>query len=338
MAVTIKDIAKRVGKSVTTVSRALHDYDDVSPATKEMVRRAAEEMGYSPSSFAQRLQKQRSETIGLVLPTFGPRYSDPFFSEFLAGVGNKAAELGFDMLVSTRPPGTKELAAYQSTMQGRRVDGFVVVRTRRQDPRIEYLCEKSFPFVAFGRVEGVCNFPYVDEDSVYGMELIVDYLVDLGHRKIAFIAAPEDLMFTHYRLKGFRQGLNKHGLALDESLFITGDLTQSSGYRCALALLDRGEVPTAIVACNDLMAIGAMSAMQEKGFVVGKDISITGFDDIPVAEHSHPPLTTVHQPIYKIGNMVCDMLIRGILGDRLDERQILLTPTLVVRNSCGKIR
>ena len=162
MAVTLKDIAKRVNKSVTTVSRALADYDDVSPETREQVRKVAAEMGYSPSSFAQRLQKQRSETIGLVLPTYGPRFSDPFFSEFLAGVGNQAAAMDYDLLVSTRPPGEEELQAYRTAIQGRRVDGFVVVRTRCRDARIKYLCDRGFPFVAFGRVEGECEFPFVD--------------------------------------------------------------------------------------------------------------------------------------------------------------------------------
>jgi LacI family transcriptional regulator len=335
MAVTLKDIARRVGKSVTTVSRALHDFDDVSPETKEIVRQAAAEMGYTPSSFAQRLQKQKSETIGLILPTYGPRFSDPFFSEFLAGVGNKAAEEGLDVLVSTRPPGQDEMQAYHSIVQGRRVDGFIVVRTRRQDPRIEYLCERKFPFAAFGRVEGTCDFPFVDENSAYGMQLVVNHLVSLGHRRIAFIAAPDDLMFAHHRMKGFREGLQRQGVPLDESLILIGDLTQRSGYSQGKALFSLPNPPTAVVACNDLMAIGAMSAAYKKGLVVGKDVAITGFDDIPLSEHSHPPLTTVHQPIYKIGQMVCERLIQHIQGICVAQEHTILTPSLVVRQSCG---
>ena len=130
MTVTIKDIARETGKSITTVSRALNGYDDVSEATKELVRRTAEEMGYTPNLLAQRLQKQRTETIGLILPTFGPRFADPFFSEFLAGVGNTTARYGYDLLVSTKAPGAEELAAYRKKVQGRQVDGFIVVRTR----------------------------------------------------------------------------------------------------------------------------------------------------------------------------------------------------------------
>ncbi len=335
MPITIKDIAKRVDRSVTTVSRALHDYDDVSPETKEMVRKAALEMGYTPSSFAQRLQKQKSDTIGLVLPTYGPRFSDPFFSEFLAGMGNKAGNLGYDILVSTCPPGDEELLRYQSNVQGRRVDGFIVLRTRRQDHRIEYLCQANFPFVAFGRTEGPCEFPFVDEDSEYGMHLIVNHLATAGYRRIGFIAAPEELMFTYYRNKGFQESLEEHNLQVDKGLITIGDLTQRGGFAQAKKLLDINPSPDAIVASNDLMALGAISAAQERGLVIGKDIAITGFDDTPMAEHSHPPLTTVHQPVYKIGGMVTDMLIQRIQGRTLENKKIILKPSLVIRQSCG---
>ena len=136
MSVRIKDIAERVNRSITTVSRALNGYDDVSPETKQLILETAKEMGYSPNTFAQRLQKQQSDTIGLILPTFSPRFSDPYFSELLAGIGNKAADLGFDLLVSTRSPGPEENETYEKLIDGRRVDGFIVVRTRKQDQRI----------------------------------------------------------------------------------------------------------------------------------------------------------------------------------------------------------
>jgi LacI family transcriptional regulator len=335
MTVTLKDIAREVGRSVTTVSRALDDYDDVSPETRALVRRVAAEMGYTPSSLAQRLQKQQAETIGLILPTFGPRFSDPFFSEFITGVGNQAADLGYDLLVSTRPPGESELQAYRQNVQGRRVDGFIVVRTRREDARIQYLRESGFPFVAFGRTEGENDFPYVDEDSQHGMQLLAEHLLELGHRRIGLIAAPTDLMFTQYRVQGLSQGLERAGIYLDDRLVRVGDLTQRGGYTQASLLLDLAVPPTAIVACNDLMAFGAMSAAQERGLEVGRDIAITGFDDIPMAEYSHPPLTTLHQPVYQIGEKVCLMLIQRLAGETLEEEHIILRPRLVLRQSSG---
>jgi len=335
MAVTIKDIAKRVGLSVTTVSRALNDYDDVSAETKELIRRTAEELGYVPNSLAQRFQKRKTDTIGLILPTFGPRFSDPFFSELLAGIGNKAANQGYDLLVSTRAPGDEELLAYRQIVQGNRVDGLVVVRTRKNDERIEYLRSVQFPFVAFGRIEGEIDFPFVDEDGVSGFRLVADHLVNLGHRRIACIASPPDLMFSQYRLEGLRSRLQELDTPLNPDLIRLGDLTQRSGYEKAVELLDHSSPPTAIVAFNDLMALAAMSAAQNSGLEVGSEISITGFDNTPMADHSHPPLTTVDQPIYQIGSIVCEMLVHLMQGGTLEEEHILLKPKLIVRQSSG---
>ena len=333
MTVTLKDIAQRVGKSVTTVSRALHDYDDVSPKTKAEVRSIADELGYMPNIQAQRLQKQRTDTIGFIMPTFGPRFSDPFFSEFLAGIGNQAANMGFDLLVSTCPPGTMELQVYQKNVRSPRVDGFIIVRTRQQDQRIKFLSQMKIPFVSFGRMLGQNDYTYVDEDGEYGMKLITCHLAELGHTRIAYLDAPSHFMFAHYRRQGFLDGLKENQIEFDEELMVTGDMTQRAGFQLASELLVLPEPPTAIVACNDLMALGAISAAQQLGLEVGKDLAITGFDNIPLAEHCHPPLTTVHQPIYQIGELVCEMLIKQIRAEPLEQKQIILQPSLMVRRS-----
>lgn len=335
MPITIKDIARKIGKSTTTVSRALNDFSDISEETKILVRQAADELGYSPNIVAQRLQKQQTDTIGLIIPTSGPRFSDPFFSEFIAGIGNKAALLGYDLLVATRQPGDQELEAYRRNVNTHRVDGFVVVRTRCKDERIEFLKQAHYPFVAFGRTESEPDFYFVDEDGEHGMGLVVDYLAKLGHKQFGVIAPPQILSFACHRLAGIRKKAAE--LHIDESQFaiVEGDLTQRSGYEQASLLLDSKNPPTAIIACNDLMAFGAISAAMERGLVIGKDISITGFDNIPMSEASHPPLTTVHQPIYQIGSQVCEMLIRLIQGDVVQPGHVLLTPSLIVRQSCG---
>lgn len=337
MPATIKDIADKVGRSITTVSRALADYDDVSPSTKELVRKVAKEMGYIPNYTAQHLQKKHSDTLGLILPTFGPRFSDPFFSEFIAGVGNTASSFDYEILVSTRAPGNSELETYKRNVQSHRVDGFILVRTRRQDPRIKYLREAGFPFVSFGRTEGPLDYPFVDEDSEYGMHLAVNHLYELGHRRIACISPPSELNFTLDRLFGVQSRMKELGLPIFEDWFVQGALTQESGYENANNLLNLSEKPTAIICCNDLMAFGAMSAIQERGFIVGKDISVTGFDNIPLSEHSHPQLTTLTQPIYKIGNLVCEILIKTIRGEKIENTQIILKPELIIRQSTGTV-
>lgn len=337
MPVTLKDIARETGYSVTTVSRALNDYDDVSPATKALIRRAAQRLGYHPNVTAQRLQRRRTDTLGFVIPTFGPRFSDPFFSEFLAGIGNEAAAHGYDLLVSTRPPGPEEMETYRHLVHGKRVDGLLVVRTRRHDERVAYLHEVAFPFVAFGRTELGIEHPFVDEDGRAGLALITQHLIDLGHRRIAYITADPEFMFAHLRLLGYRETLERNGVRVDEALIVPGDLTQRSGRQAAYHLLDLPDPPTAIMAANDLMALGAMAAIQARGLNVGTDVAVTGFDDIPLAEHFHPPLTTVRQPIYQIGKMVCQMLIRLLQGNPLEETHVILQPTLVVRASTGKM-
>jgi LacI family transcriptional regulator len=338
MAVTLKLLAERTGKSITTVSRALAGYDDVSEETKELVRRVANELRYTPNFLARSLQKRRSRTISLILPTVGPRFSDPFFSEFLTGVANMAAERGYDLLLSVQAPDEGEMELYRRKVSSGQVDGFVVVRTRRRDPRIEWLHKSQVSFVAFGRTENDADFPFVDVDGVKGMRLIGEHLIGLGHRRIAFLSSPSELLFVEHRLDGLRQAMAAHGLDPEEIRILPGDLTQKSGYEATVSLLDDTNPPSAIVACNDLMALGAMSALHERGVSVGSDIAVTGFDDIPMAEHAHPPLTTIHQPIYEIGRMVCEKLVRLIAGEELASRSKILEPRLIVRSSCGSFR
>jgi LacI family transcriptional regulator len=334
--VTLKDLAAKLNLSITTVSRALAGYGDVAEATRQRVLEAAEQMGYFPDVTARRLQKGRTDTLGFVIPTFGPRFSDPFFSELLAGIGNEAARHSFDLLVSTRPPDTpEEAAAYRRMAEGRLVDGLLVVRTRAKDSRITYLVQTDLPFVAFGRSDLDVDFPYVDEDGFQGLALVTQHLIDRGHRRLAYIAAPEDLMFSVYRQAGLEATLQRNGLSLADDCHIVSDLTQRGGFGAMNELLDLSAPPTAVICCNDLMALGAITAIQKRGLRVGHDIAVTGFDDIPLAEHSHPALTTVRQPIYDIGRQICNMLIRLIQDDEFEGRHVLLLPELVMRESSG---
>jgi len=338
MSVTLKDIAKQVGFSVTTVSRALAGYDDVAEETRRLIVQTAEEMGYRPNVMARRLQKQRTDTLGFVIPTFGPRFSDPFFSELLAGIGNEAASHDLDLLVSTRPPDTPEEAqAYERLVREGRVDGVILTRTRINDARIAYLLEQNFPFTSFGRTRVAGEYACVDVDGESGVFEATRHLIELGHRDVAIILPPEDLMFSVYRWNGFRRAMETQGLTIKPTWKISGDLTEQGGYAVARHLLNNSQRPTAIIAGNDLMAIGAMRAAREYGLIVGQDLSVIGFDDIPLAEHAHPALTTVRQPIYEIGRHVCRMLVKMLKGEYLtsDECQVLFDPELVVRDSTG---
>ena len=337
MAVTLKDIAQEAGVSITTVSRGLAGYDDVADETRQQIQQIAERLGYHPNLTARRLQKQRTDTLGFILPTFGPRFSDPFFSEFLAGIGNEAANHHYDLLVSTHTPDTPgERQAYQRAAQGGWVDGLIVVRTRENDSRIRLLHENQFPFVAFGRCRCNLDFPFVDEDSQAGMRLLVQHFVDLGHRRIGFIAPPDGLMFGRLRREGYLQAMAANNLPVEAGWIVTSDLTQRGGAEAAGRLLENDATITAVIAGNDLMAIGAINRFQQQGLQVGQDIALGGFDDIPLAAYTTPPLTTMHQPIYDIGRQVCAMLIDLINGRQPDPAHVLLEPQLVIRKSSGQ--
>lgn len=336
MAVTLKDIAEDLGVSVTTVSRGLAGYDDVAEETRLRIQEAAQRMGYQPNVTARRLQKQRTDTLGFILPTFGPRFSDPFFSEFLAGIGNEAAAHEYDLLVSTHAPDSpSEQASYERAARGGWVDGLIVVRTRVADPRIRLLCARDFPFVAFGRTAGDCDYAYVDEDGVAGMRLLVEHFIELGHRHIGFIAPPSDLMFGRFRLQGYFDTMAEHGLEVRPEWVVEGNMTQHGGADAVAALLRLEPRPSAIICGNDLMAIGTMNRIQEFGLQVGKDVAIGGFDDIPLSAYVNPSLTTIHQPIYEIGRRTCAMLIELVNGRIPPEHHMLLTPSLVIRASSG---
>ncbi len=218
-------------------------------------------------------------------------------------------------------------------VEGRRVDGLIVVRTRKQDQRIAYLGGTTFPFIVFGRSDLDLDFPYIDEDGEAGFFQLTQYLVSLGHRKIAFISPPMDLIFANYRLSGYRQALEQAGIEYKPAYVIQGDLTRRGGENATHQLLALEEPPTAIIAANDLMALSAISVAQELGFIVGKDISIAGFDDVPPSDIFS--LTTLRQPIYDIGKQLSAMLLKLIFNETIQNHHILLKPELIIRNSTG---
>jgi LacI family transcriptional regulator len=331
--VTLKDIAERVNRSVTTVSRALHDYDDVNEETRELVKRTAREMGYMPNVVAQRLQKRRTDTLVLILPAFGPRLSDPHFGEVLAGVGDELARTGFDLLISIPDPDLDTLEVYRQKISGRRMDGVLVVQTHCHDERVEFLLSQDVPFVAYGRTLDGEDFPYVDVDYVAGMRALVEHLSELAHQRVGCVIGSRDFTFVHYQLEGFQQAMDACALSVDEGLIVEADLTQRGGYGAAQALLSQSEPPTAIVTSNDLMALGVMSAAQDQGLDVGRDIAVAGFDDIPLAETSHPTLTTVRQPAHRLGQLMGRMLVALAGGESLAERHVLVQPSLIIRQS-----
>ena len=339
MPVTIKDIAKELGLSVSTVSKALNDYPDVAPETRQLVKEAARRMGYRPSAAARTLRTRKTNTIGLIFCLMDRHLTDPYYLDLLSSIGEECSRHGFDLLLSACPDREQEHSAYERMVDGKRVDGIILTGTRHGDERIAYLRKRGFPFVALGRSEEDGDFPYVDVDGAKGVSDGVQHLLDQGYRHIGFIGLPPELICADHRLQGYKMALERNDLSFDPRLVLHCDrLTQEAGYQAMQRLLELDEPPDAAFVCSDEMALGAMRAVQERGLAVGRDFGIVGFDDIPMAAQVQPPLTSVRQPIYEVGTQLCQMLIKLVRGEPLKENHIILPPTLVIRESSGAHR
>ncbi len=333
---TLRSIAESTGFSVTTVSRALGGYDDVSAQTREIILAEAKRQNYQPNLQARNLKGQQSQTLGMVIPTSQPRsFDDPFFSAFIAGIGNRAAQDDFNLLLGSSPPEIeRELATYNRIISGHNVDGMILVRAREGDPRIDFLQKRGVPFVVFGRAGDVNDFIHIDIDGETAQRELTTHLVELGHQDIAFITPPHHLSFALYRLRGYRQALAEANLTTTPQRTLTANtMTEEGGRQIAQQLLQSSRLPSAIMAGNDRLALGVMSTLQEHGLQVGRDIAVTGFDDIPAAAHVYPGLTTMHQPVYQIGEQLTDQLLGTIAGSPPVALATILTAELIVRGS-----
>jgi LacI family transcriptional regulator len=334
MSITIWDVAKKLHLSITTVSRALDGYSDVAEGTRQLIVKTAHEMGYVPNKAARQLRRNRADSIGYILPTDTPRFSDPFFAEFTSGLGDEALASGFDLLVSTAAPGSQaEQKAYEQWVHGRKVDGIVLNRIHIRDWRVQYLAQSQFPFVTLERSLDSFDYPSVEVNGQYWLSVLIDHMVSLGHKHIAYIGASPVLKIQTDRFEGYQDGLRKHGLVFDADLVVEGDLTIESGYKAGEFLLTLPDPPTAIVCVNDMTAIGVLHAARELGRPVGQDLSVAGFDGIEGFEHTQPPLTTINQPVYRIARQLVKMLIMQIKDQPLEEKHIQIEPTLEIRQS-----
>jgi len=332
--ITIRDVANRLNLSITTVSRALDGYDDVAEKTRQLVVLTASEMGYTPNRAARQLRRQRADTIGYILPVHKPQFADPYFSEFIAGLGDETSMHNYDLLVSSAAPdSTEEQAAYQRWVQGGKVDGIIVNRICLHDWRIQYLTSQKIPFVCFERSLDTFDFIGVESDSYSGFLELMAHLTNLHHTRIAYIGGLPQLKIEHDRFAGYKAGLAAAQVVFDPLLVMRADLTSEGGYQAAQHLLSLDRPPTAIVCINDVTAIGAMHAAHNRGLSVGRDIAIAGFDGIADSAHTQPPLTTLDQPVYAVARQLAKMLLAHIAGDELYEKQIKIHPKLIIRAS-----
>jgi LacI family transcriptional regulator len=330
---SLKTLALSLGLSITTVSRALAGYGDVAAATRARVKRAAEAAGYRPHPIARRLQRGRAEAVGVVLPADPGHFTDPFFTELLVGLGEALARVELDLIVTAARPGAEEMKVYRRLVEGRRVDGMIVARTRVNDARIRYLQAQNFPFVAHGRTATRRAYAFVDADGESAMEHATRRLIGLGHDRIALINARPSLMFARHRAQGWRGALAAEGIAPGPML--AADATEENGYLLARRLLELPQRPTAILCATDRLAVGALRAIASAGLVVPRDISVIGYDDLPIATYSDPPLTTVAMPVRRMAARLVAVLTARIAGEPASRFHEIWPLRLVTRASDG---
>lgn len=334
---TIKDVAREAGVSIATVSYVMNDTGSVKPETRRRVLQAARRLNYRPSVTARSLQAGHTHLIGYSWRPLPAEQQSPILNRFIHALGRFAYEVGYHLLAFPVPSVDREIEVYEDLVEGGRVDGLVLSATNVDDQRVEYLQQRDLPFVAFGRSGGTWDYPWVDVDGEAGVALAIHHLVELGHRRIGFLAWPEGSLSGRYRYRGYARGLEEAGIAYDPDLVVRVDHAEREGRRGLRTLLELPDEkrPTAVVCVSDLIAIGVMNEALDRGMRVGREFGVVGFDDIPLARHLRPPLTTVHQPVDDIGHLLIEQLLTLIDGGSLGaaERHRLLTPELRIRAS-----
>lgn len=324
---TIKDVAARAGVSVATVSRVLNEKGLVREDTVRRVLDAAAELNYVPHGGARSLSTRRTSTVGVVLPDL----HGEFFSEVIRGIDVAARRRGYHLLVSGSHSEWSEMSAVLLAVRGR-VDGLIVMAPELEAERIASWLPTGLPVVLLNcRAEGAWS---VAVDNSRGAASMMQHLISLGHREIAFIAGPAGNADAAERLRSWRETMKRAGVERIDDLLTQGDFSENAGYEAGYAILSQSRRPTAVFAANDAMAIGALCAFREQGIRVPEEMAVVGFDDIPIARFVSPPLTTVSVEIAELGRQAFELLLEA--NEQGREPRLAILPThLVIRESCG---
>ncbi|MBT0570555.1 LacI family DNA-binding transcriptional regulator [Curvibacter sp. CHRR-16] len=326
---TIKDVALQAGVSVTTVSHVVNKTRHVSPEALQRVERAIRDLGYVPSAVARSLKRNSTHTLGMLIPNS----SNPYFAEIVRAVEDRCFGAGYALVLCNTDDEPHRQHIYLQVLAERRIDGLIVISTGDDQDLITMLHGMTIPTVVVDREIPDPTGDQIGADQLHGALLAVRHLVSLGHRHIACIGGPEGLAPSQQRIAGWQQALAEAGVNAAADQLWRGNFSAQGGYEAMHAILRSQQRPSAVFACNDLMAIGALRAAHEIGLRVPDELSIVGFDDIELANFCSPPLTTVSQPKQRIGALAVDMLLERVKGRRQAVRKVLLHPELHVRAS-----
>ena len=302
MSVTIKDVAKRAGVSPSTVSRVISNHPRISAATAAKVRRVMEEIGYHPNLAAKSLVLKTTKTIGLILPRPAEElFLNMFFSEFIRGIVSKATRDGYDVLMTSGASEREEVEAIKRLVKGKRVDGIVLLSSRKDDPVVAYLHKEQFPFILIGRSMEYPEILSIDNDNEQAAYDATRHLIELGHERIGFVSGPPNLVVSYDRLAGYKRALAESNVPERSEWIVEGEFLQESGYRAMSYIMGIPERPTALVVIDDLVAYGVLRGLSELGFRVPEDISLISFNNIAISALTTPPLSSIDIGIYQMG-------------------------------------
>ena len=333
---TINDIAKALGISKSTVSRALRDAHDINPETRKKVMEYAEKHDYHPDFLAKSLRSRKTKTIGVIVPA----YNIPFYSIAICGIQDYAMKMQYNVMICHSNEHYETEIKNVDALLNANVEGIIisVSRNTEKNEHITKLKKKGIPLVLFNRVIENFKAAKVVVNDYYGAFNMVNYLVKTGCKKIAHISGPNNLLLSNNRKEGYFKALKKAGIGPSEKLIIEGDFTIESGNECTKKLLAENSGIDAIFAVCDAVAFGAMKVLKEKGIKIPEEISVVGFTNEPMAELVEPSLTTVKQPIYEIGETASKLLFAQLKDPNLPAELCVLDTTIEVRESTRKLQ
>ena len=330
---TIREVAEKARVSVSTVSHVINQTRFVSLETRGRVLAAMQELKYQPNRLASSLRRKdkATATLGLLIPDS----TNSFFAEVLRGVEDASFEAGYSVIVCNSDDNADKEINYLNVLLSKQVDGIVLVPSGAKKASLDLLHYRNSTAVLVDREIQGADLDSVVVDNERGGLAAVQYLIELGHKRIGCITGPSLFTPSAARVEGYKRALEEAGISSDDELIVAGDFRPLSGYAAASRLISLSSQPTAIFACNDMMAIGALRAINETGIHVPEDISVVGFDDIALATFTYPSLTTVAQPSYEMGMRAAELLLNRLRNPGSPTRRELLSPSLVVRDSCG---